>query len=178
MKTRHLKKDRKGRIHTWDARDYAGNSSSQLKWAQDLITKISFQKTDTLLDIGCGDGKITALLAKKLPHGSVIGVDASSEMIKAASSAYPLTFKQMDARDLKFENDFDIVFSNSTLHWIEDHHAVLKGIHKALKPNGKVYLKFAGKGNARNLISVTEDLIQKKEWTPYFQNYQETWFFL
>ncbi len=57
----------------WNAKEYATHSTAQLKWAKELIEKITIQGTESILDIGCGDGKITTLLAKKCSEGRVIG---------------------------------------------------------------------------------------------------------
>ena len=129
-------------VQNWNANDYAKHSSAQLKWAMELIEKMPLTGTESLLDLGCGDGKITALLAKKLAHGRVLGIDASETMISNAESTFlqaehpNLSFKKMAASFLTFQEEFDLVFSNSALHWIKDHGPLLKGIRRALKPNG------------------------------------------
>src|SRR5690554_921808 len=100
--------------YSWDAVDYAKNSTSQYAWAKELIPKLQLQGTESLLDIGCGDGKVSALLATYLPHGEVVGVDSSPEMILLARRSYPqirypnLTFLKMDARELTFQERFDV----------------------------------------------------------------------
>ena len=84
------------------------------------------------MDIGCGDGKITAELAKCLPNGRAVGIDSSAQMIKLAQNTFPkqdypnLSFQVMDARKLIFQNEFDMIFSNAALHWIVDQKAVLQ----------------------------------------------------
>ena len=74
--------------YAWDAKDYAKNSSNQLQWAKELIPKLKLQGNEVLLDIGCGDGKITAELSKCLPQGRAAGVDSSAQMIKLAQSTF------------------------------------------------------------------------------------------
>ena len=75
--------------YKWDALDYAKSSSAQQQWARELIGKLQLKGDETLLDIGCGDGKVTAEIAACLPMGSVLGVDSSAEMIALAQSQYP-----------------------------------------------------------------------------------------
>jgi trans-aconitate 2-methyltransferase len=80
-----------------------------------------------------------------------VGVDKSEEMVRFAAEAFPspnLSFAIMDASSLSFDGEFDIVFSNATLHWVLDHRPVLSGIYRALKPGGRCLLQMAGRGNA------------------------------
>lgn len=98
--------------YTWNPEDYERHSQSQQKWAGELIEKLDLSGTESVLDLGCGDGKVTAEIAKLVSQGSVIGVDSSSSMIELAekrhpSSQYPnLSFKVMDARELLFDACF------------------------------------------------------------------------
>lgn len=99
--------------YKWDAIDYACNASAQYDWATELIEKLKLQGNQSLLDIGCGDGRISAELAKSLKKGSVVGIDASKEMIAVAKNHYPLSgysnlsFAQMDARSIRLGKRFD-----------------------------------------------------------------------
>src|SRR4051812_12970708 len=100
---------------TWNAQDYAKNSSVQQTWARELIAKLNLGGDERLLDIGCGDGKVTAELASMLTSGSAVGVDVSREMIGFAKANFPpgdfpnLSFAWMDASELSFENEFDVI---------------------------------------------------------------------
>ena len=111
----------------WDAEEYAKNSAAQLGWAQELIAKLALKGDEFILDIGCGDGKVSAELARRVPRGGVTGIDSSLDMIQKARSAFPatanLSFALKDAREFGFESRFDVVFSNATLHWVKDHPA-------------------------------------------------------
>ena len=95
--------------YNWNAQDYAKNSQNQFQWAQELIPKLKLQGNEALLDIGCGDGKITAELARCLPKGRAVGIDSSEKMIDLAKTAFPqkdypnLSFQVMDARKLTFQ---------------------------------------------------------------------------
>jgi trans-aconitate 2-methyltransferase len=163
--------------YAWDAKDYAKNSTNQFQWAQELIPKLELQDNETLLDIGCGDGKITAELAKALPKGKVVGIDSSEQMIKLAKNAFPaqdyanLSFQVMDARKLSFKEEFDRVFSNAALHWIVDQKPVLEGIARSLKPKGFALLQMGGKGNAKDMLAVLEAMLQEDKWRRYFEGF-------
>jgi trans-aconitate methyltransferase len=130
-----------------------------------------------VLDIGSGDGKVTAEISSCIPDGFVVGVDSSEEMISLARTKYPadafsnLWFQCEDANSLPFDNEFDVVFSNATLHWILDHRFVLRGIYNSLKHGGKVLLQLGGRGNAIDVKIVFDRLIKKEEWHNYFEGF-------
>jgi trans-aconitate methyltransferase len=159
-----------------DAQGYHLNSELQLKAAGETIDAISWTDFENILDIGCGDGKITASIAKKCPQGSVVGLDISPSMIDFASAHYlpspNLRFLQGDAADLPFENQFDLAVSFSTLHWVLDQSNALRQIQKALVPGGKIYLMTYGK-SPMNVSTVGEELVSTPKWAPYFSSYTQ-----
>jgi trans-aconitate methyltransferase len=163
--------------YSWDAVDYAKNSSNQYNWAKELIPKLNLQGNESLLDIGCGNGKVSALLATYLPYGEVVGVDSSHEMIIQARRSYPqirypnLAFLKMDARELTFNERFDVAFSDATLHWIIEHELVLKGVYKSLVKGGRLLFQMAGKGNAQDVLAVIQEMISEESCKPYFKNF-------
>jgi trans-aconitate 2-methyltransferase len=174
----------KPKSYAWDAKDYAKNSANQYAWAQELIPKLKLKGNETLLDIGCGDGKITAEIAKALPRGRVVGVDSSKEMINLAQSTFPqktypnLSFQLMDARKLTFQAEFDKVFSNAALHWIVDQAAVLQGAQRSLKTSGRLLFQMAGKGNAQDVIDVLDELLVENPWKRFFDDFTFPYAFL
>lgn len=161
----------------WNANDYADHSGAQYQWAKELIERLGLKGNESLLDLGCGDGKVTAEIATNLKTGRVVGIDNSEEMIALAKdrfsfSAYPnLSFLKQDVRELSFYQEFDLVFSNAVLHWVLDHRPVLKGIYQALKPNGRVIVQMGGKGNATEVVSVVHELMEQDEWKGFFKNF-------
>jgi trans-aconitate 2-methyltransferase len=167
----------------WNADDYARNSSAQQQWAQELIGKLSMRGNEFLLDIGCGDGKITAQLARILPNGRVVGIDLSNSMIRLASEQFPpeshpnLTFVQMDATDIHFVYKFDVAFSNAVLHWVADQPAVLHGVHVCLKPGGKILFQMGGLGNASEVYDVIREVIKRPEWNNYYKGFTPPYHF-
>jgi SAM-dependent methyltransferase len=76
-------------MHKWNPEVYEKSSSTQKKWAEEVISKIQIKGNERVLDIGCGDGKITAYIASLVPEGSVVGIDNSAEMISFAQSKFP-----------------------------------------------------------------------------------------
>lgn len=161
-------------MSVWNPSDYAHNSAAQQTWARELIAKLHLQGHEHVLDIGCGDGKVTAEIAASVPQGSVAGIDNSPDMIGFAKAAYEggnLRFQIADATALPFDAEFDVVFSNACLHWIYDHRSVLHGIRRALKRGGRVLLQMGGKGNAAAILAVAGELMASQQWAPFFRNF-------
>ncbi len=167
----------------WNPEDYAKNSDAQLKWAQSLTENLNPQQYKSILDVGCGDGKITADFAHTLPKSRIVGVDSSSAMITYAkenysSRIYPnLTFSCIDARSLEFNQEFDLVFSNATLHWIKDHQAFLQGANSALTDRGRLIISCGGEGNAAQVLATFAELTSIDIWKPYFTDFDNPYFF-
>ena len=167
----------------WNPEDYAKNSDAQLKWARSLTQNIDLQQYQSILDVGCGDGKITADFARRLPKSRIVGVDATPEMItyakdKYSVSEYPnLTFDCVDARSLEFNSEFNLLFSNATLHWVDNHQAFLKGANQALKENGRLIISCGGKGNAAQILATFAELIAMDTWKAYFKDFYNPYFF-
>jgi len=166
------------KLFTWDADDYARHSTIQKSWARELIAKLNLRGHEHLLDIGGGDGKITAELAERVPNGSVLGTDNSASMIELAQKTFApqkhpnLSFQLADARNLTFEQQFDAVFSNAALHWVHDHTPILKGIWRSLRPGGCILLQMGGKGNAATIIRILDKMITEERWKPYFNHFE------
>jgi trans-aconitate methyltransferase len=161
----------------WDAEDYSKSSPMQKKSGRELIAKLNLQGDERVLDLGCGDGLLAAEIAVLLPRGSVMGVDVSEEMIDFARKTFPpqhypnLDWKVMDARDLTFDGEFDIVFSNAALHWVSDHLSILRGIKRSLKLGGKAFLQMGGRGSHFNFVTVAGSVIGNETWKGYFSDF-------
>lgn len=158
----------------WDAQDYARNSSAQSEWADELIAKLCLQGNERGLDLGCGDGRITAAIAAQLPRGEMVGIDLSENMIALARDRFEaarLRFAVMDVTGIDFERPFDFVFSNAALHWVADHPAVLARLREHLVPGAKILFQMGGYGNASAFIAVLTGLMRSPEWSPYFVNF-------
>lgn len=175
--------EKKTRTTKWNAADYAANSVVQQSWARELIAKLNLRGDEHILDVGCGDGKVTAEIARAVPSGSVTGVDASEEMIAFANKTFPkkefanLEFHGMDARKIKFEQQFDLVFSNAALHWVDDHQKFLSGASSALKSGGRLVVSCGGKGNAQDVFVALRPELRLKRWREYFRKMPEPYFF-
>ncbi len=167
----------------WNAADYAANSAVQQTWARELIAKLKLRGDEHILDVGCGDGKVTVEIARAVPLGSVTGVDASREMIAFAKKTFAsqksqnLAFHLMDARHLRFARNFDVVFSNAAWHWVDDHQAILRGAAAVLRPGGRLIVSCGGKGNAQDVFVALRPVMRQAQWRNFFRKLPKPYFF-
>lgn len=130
---------------TWCGSYYKHNSKPQEQAALSVIKLIDFKGNESVLDIGCGDGKITARIAQLIPQGTVIGIDISESMICAAQQSHGsinnLSFQVADAADFSCKQPYDYIVSFSTLHWVKKQVAAFKNIKQALKPGGTAIIR-------------------------------------
>ncbi len=165
------------KTYKWNAKDYESHSQSQQKWAKELIQKLRLKGSENVLDIGCGDGKVTAEIATLVTNGSALGIDNSESMIELAKKKFSgsdysnLSYQVKDVRSMSYDERFDVVFSNAALHWVKNHKPVLEKIFKGLKNGGQILLQMGGEGNAQEILTVLSKLISSKEWQPFFQNF-------
>jgi trans-aconitate methyltransferase len=158
-----------------EPKNYNQNSILQWNGAMELIEEIEWK--GKVLDVGCGDGKITAWIADRHPGGQVVGLDVAPKMIDFAKKQFSkaekpnLDFTQGDAANLNYQEEFDIAVSLSALHWVLDQDKALKGIYEALVPGGKTYIFTYAKA-PMNLSKVAEELILTEKWTSHFPNYK------
>jgi len=168
----------------WDAAEYSRRSSLQEAMAQEVLALLDLSGSERILDVGCGDGKITAEIASRAPKGSVVGVDPSRDMIRFAqthydSSARPnLRFQVADAHTLPFQNEFDLVVSFNALHWVPEQEAALRSIHFALISGGKAQLRFVPAGTRKSLENIVEETRRTSRWSAYFQDFHDPYLHL
>ena len=163
----------------FDAEKYKKASTHQKEWGKKLISEINLKGRERILDLGCGDGGITAELAELVPDGLVVGIDASRSMIDSAEKTHKaqnLRFDLMDINKIDFENEFDVVFSNATLHWIKNHNKLLSNVCNALKAGGIVRFNFAGDGNCSTFYKVVCETMAEKKYAGYFNNFDWPWY--
>ncbi|MBD5506698.1 MAG: methyltransferase domain-containing protein [Lachnospiraceae bacterium] len=166
------------KTYEFDGEKYKIASTPQKEWGQSLISEISLQGNEKILDLGCGDGYLTEQLALLVPNGKVLGIDASVGMIQTAKKLCRnnLAFLHMDINSLCFSNEFDIIFSNAALHWVKDHDQLLKNSLAALKADGILFWSFGGEGNCSNFLSVIQKKITEDKYIEFFKDFEMPWF--
>ncbi|HEX3217435.1 MAG TPA: methyltransferase domain-containing protein [Aestuariivirgaceae bacterium] len=128
----------------WSAETYARHARFVSDLAGPVLEWLAPQAGERVLDLGCGDGVLTAELARR--GVSVLGIDISESLLKAAAERGVET-RHMDGQNLPFDGEFDAVFSNAALHWMSNASAVIEGVFRALKPGGRFVAEFGGHGN-------------------------------
>ena len=163
--------------HEFDGKKYKKASTHQKEWGNKIISEFSLKDTESILDLGCGDGVLTANLAQLVPNGKVVGIDASEGMIKEAKKIKleNLSFIQADINNLQLNEKFDVVFSNATLHWIKDQRKLISTILSLVNKNGVVRLNFASDGNCSNFFAVVKNEIRNKKYSEYFKSFVWPW---
>ena len=158
----------------WNAEAYSERNALQTWLADSHLAQLELEGAERVLDIGCGDGKVSAEIARRLTSGSVLGIDPSTRMIAFAQAhfariEYPnLVFAVGDATGLPYRDEFDLVVSFNALHWVRDQDAALRGIRDALKPAGRALLEFVPQGPRKSLEDVIEETCASKRWAGYF----------
>ena len=168
----------------WNAADYARISELQKVMADESLALLSLSGSEQVLDVGCGDGKITAEVAARVPQGSVVGIDPSEKMIGFAKSKWGLSgqanlrFEVADARSMPFRQEFNLVVSFNALHWIAEQESALRSVHSALKPGGKAQLRFVPHGERKSLEHVIRETRESPRWAPHFQGFHRPYLHL
>jgi trans-aconitate 2-methyltransferase len=162
----------------FDGNKYAKASAHQKEWGRRIIKELGLKGDERILDLGCGDGVLTAYMADMVPCGSVLGIDFSRGMIEVAvnNKRENLSFMLQDINSLAFSNEFDLVFSNAVLHWIKDHDRLLQNIYNCLKQEGRIRFNFGSEGNCIHFMKVIKTAMEMPQFSKYFQNFDWPWY--
>jgi trans-aconitate 2-methyltransferase len=168
----------------WDASGYARISGLQQAMASDVLALLKLQGSKRVLDVGCGNGKVTAEIASRVPNGTVLGVDSSADMIASARREFGpevrpnLRFEVADARQLPFRHEFDLVVSFNALHWVAEQEQALRSIRSALKSAGRAQLRLVPAGERKSLENVIEETRLSPPWARYFNGFNDPYLHL
>jgi trans-aconitate 2-methyltransferase len=142
----------------WDAATYDRVSRPQLEWGRAVLERLALRGDERVLDAGCGSGRVTAELVRRLPQGQVVAVDASAAMVARAREALPPNVRvvQADLLALELDEPVDAVFSTATFHWILDHGRLFDRLHALLRPGGRLVAQCGGAGNLSSFLAIAE----------------------
>jgi trans-aconitate 2-methyltransferase len=163
----------------WDATTYHRVAGPQEEWARGVIDRLELAGDETLLDAGCGTGRVTRLLLERLPRGRVIGVDASPSMIEKARENLGdrVELVVADLLELELAAPVDVIFSTATFHWILDHRRLFARLHAALAPGGRLEAQCGGIGNVDEFLNTVENVNGDERFAPYLRAITSTWNF-
>jgi trans-aconitate 2-methyltransferase len=165
----------------WDATTYDRISAPQQAWAAEQLDRLALAGNEVVLDAGCGSGKITAELARRVPGGTVYAVDAAPSMVSHTARTLALSHHSratvlcQDLTELALPEPVDVIFSNATFHWISDHDALFAALHSNLKPGGRLLAQCGGRGNIDAFRRLSEDVAAEEPFAPHFADWRKPW---
>lgn len=169
----------------WDADTYDLVSNAQEEWANFIIKQREWSGDETILDAGCGSGKITKILSNIIRNGTIYAVDNDPNMIKKTKEKLGdvknVHIIQSDlTATAEFRNmqiKFDVIFSNAVLHWILDHQKVFKNFYDLLNSKGELLIQCGGFGNLEKTLSLFNTVKDSPEFNRYFHEWKQSWYF-
>jgi len=161
-------------MNKWNPDHYKEHSKPQEEGGIDALKDFIFTGYEHVLDIGCGDGRTTSAIAKKIPNGNIIGIDPSSDMIAACEKNHGtvenMSFHLIGAEDISFKKQFDLIVSFYALHYVENHSAVLNRVYDALKPGGTLIIRMSGGDNQK-----VAEVFDREPWKSLFAKQENRW---
>jgi trans-aconitate 2-methyltransferase len=159
----------------WNAEQYHVISEPQFRWGLEVLDSLELKGDETVIDAGCGTGRLTAVLMDRLPRGHVIALDGSDAMLGVARrelEKYDLKvgFIRADLGDLELERVADVIFSTATFHWVLNHAALFRGLHAALKPGGRLHAQCGGFGNLERHLRIANEVAGRGPWAKRLEN--------
>jgi trans-aconitate 2-methyltransferase len=163
----------------WDATTYDRVADPQQEWGREVIDRLDLRGDETVLDAGCGSGRVTRLLVERLPRGRVIGVDASPSMIEKARQSLGDRVELIvsDLVDLELGEPVDAIFSNAAFHWILDHRRLFERLQAAVRPGGQLEAQCGGIGNVEEFLNSVESVSGDERFAPYLRGITSAWNF-
>ena len=161
----------------WDAATYDRVSAPQFAWAGEQFARLELTGNETVLDAGCGSGKVTALLADLIPDGKLYAVDVAPSMVEHTREALGdrVTAFCQDLTELSLPEQVDVIFSNATFHWVMDHDKLFASLASVLKPGGKLVAQCGGYGNINGFRVTADEVAHEGEFAPYFTDWKGVW---
>ncbi len=163
----------------WDAETYDEVSDPQFEWGTEVLKRLDLRGDEAVLDAGCGSGRVTAELAKRVPNGHVIAVDGSAAMIDKAKERLGdgVTYLAADLSELEIAEPVDLIFSTATFHWILNHDHLFRHLHAALRPGGRLVAQCGGEGNVAEYAKAIAIAMSRPEFAVHFGRMDGMWNF-
>jgi trans-aconitate 2-methyltransferase len=170
-------------MREWNAGVYHKVSKPQLDWGLPVLDRLPLNGAETVLDVGCGTGRLTEKLAERLPRGCAVGVDMSGNMLQTAREHLApklgrrVAFARADAAALPFASAADAIFSTATFHWVLDHERLFASLFVALKPGGRLVAQCGGGPNLERIHERCLRLMREPTFAPHFSRWTHPWEF-
>jgi trans-aconitate 2-methyltransferase len=152
---------------SWEPERYLKYDSLRLRPALDLLARVTHDGPRRVLDLGCGPGTVTTLLAERWPNAVITGVDSSTEMLARAVAAYPgLRWVEADIAHWQAEEPVDVIFSNAALHWLDDHETLFPRLAASLATGGVLAVQMPANFDAPS-HRIIRALASSAGWAPF-----------
>lgn len=142
-----------------------------------MLERLVLRGDEAAIDAGCGTGRVTELLLKRLPRGTVLAVDGSEAMVEAARERFAgeprVRVERQDLSRLEVEEPVDLIFSTATFHWIKDHDTLFERLARALKPGGRLVAQCGGEGNVSRATKATDEVMKEERFRSYFEGWTD-----
>jgi trans-aconitate 2-methyltransferase len=163
----------------WDAETYDAVSDPQFEWGMEVLERLELRGDETVVDAGCGSGRVTAELLDRLPRGRMIAVDGSAAMVEKARERLGdrATYVVADLVQLDLPEPVDLVFSTATLHWIPDHHALFARLRANLRQGGRLVAQCGGEGNVADHTRAIAVVGARPEFAQHLTQAEGLWNF-
>ena len=166
----------------WNAASYQRISEPQLEWGRRVVERIPLAGDEHVLDAGCGTGRVTRLLAERVPNGSVLGIDGSRQMVDEAEHQLAdlgnrVHFRHVDLTELQLDQPVDVIVSTATFHWILDHDALFDRLYRALRPGGRLVAQCGGAGNIAATIRAADETAALAPYATHLTESPQRWMF-
>jgi trans-aconitate 2-methyltransferase len=163
----------------WDATTYDRVSGPQVEWAGRVLDKLPLRGDETVLDAGCGSGRVTRMLLDRLPDGHVVAVDSSRSMVAHARDALGerATVFQADLAEVELDEPVDAIFSNAVFHWVPDHRLLFARMFAALRPGGRLVAQCGGAGNIARFHALARAVGEEEPFAPHLGDWPGVWNF-
>jgi trans-aconitate 2-methyltransferase len=163
----------------WDAETYDAVSDPQFNWGVEVLGRLELNGDETVLDAGCGSGRVSAELRKRIPSGRLIAVDGSEAMVAKARERLGdgVTYLVADLSELAVERPVDLIFSTATFHWILDHDRLFARLRAALRPGGRLVAQCGGQGNVAEHAAAIATVAAKPQFAPHLEGMTGVWNF-
>lgn len=162
----------------WDAATYDRVSAPLEALGREVLDRLVLRGDETVVDAGCGSGRVTEALAERLPRGRVIAVDGSPSMVAATRERLGdragYVVSDLLALDLGGER-VDAVLSTATFHWIADHDALFARLHALLEPGGRLVAQCGGAGNIAAVLAVIEEVAARAPYAEHLAGRTNPW---
>jgi trans-aconitate 2-methyltransferase len=163
----------------WDAAAYERLSAPIEAMGRDVLQRLELDGSETVLDAGCGTGRVTAALVERLPRGRVIAVDGSPAMVEEARRRLPASVdvREADLLELQPGEPVDAIVSTATFHWIEDHDRLFVRLREALAPGGRLVAQCGGAGNVAAVKQAGLELARRAPFAEHLGGWAGDWNF-